>query len=75
MLNSATSILITQQMNFAYNSICYQLILVIRVCDSGFLPQQMREAADRRKDLEREHADTLSQLRDKQAEVRKTTII
>lgn len=29
----------------------------------------MRDAADRRKDLEREHADTLAQLRDKQAEV------
>jgi len=34
-----------------------------------FLLQQMREAAERRKDLEREHADTLTQLRDKQAEV------
>jgi hypothetical protein len=34
-----------------------------------FLRQQMREAADRRKDLEREHADALAQLRDKQAEV------
>jgi hypothetical protein len=29
----------------------------------------MREAADRRKELEREHSETLVQLRDKQAEV------
>ncbi|XP_059484662.1 RIMS-binding protein 2 isoform X4 [Neocloeon triangulifer] len=33
--------------------------------------RQMREAAERRKDLEREHADTLAQLRDKQAEVQR----
>ncbi|XP_065333929.1 RIMS-binding protein 2 isoform X16 [Cloeon dipterum] len=33
--------------------------------------KQMREAAERRKELEREHADALAQLRDKQAEVQR----
>lgn len=33
------------------------------------LPQQLREASDQRKELERQHAEALAQLREKKDEV------
>lgn len=33
----------------------------------------MRDAADKRKELERQHAEALSQLRDKQSELQRLT--